>query len=887
MQRFFVSSFLKRSQPVLFVGPTGTGKSSIILDYLLSLPREKYVQNVVNFSARTSASQTQEIVMSKLDRRRKGVYGPAMGKQCVLFVDDLSMPQKEMYGAQPPIELLRQWIDHGHWFDPKDTTMLYLVDMLFVAAMIPPGGGSNVVSSRLTRHMHIIGMDAFEDATMTKIFATLLDWHFSKGFDTNVARLGKMVVAATMRIYHESRENFLPIPSKSHYTFNLRDFARVIGGVVLVPTARMREPEKLMRLWIHEIFRVFHDRLVDDGDRDALFKIVKHVVYEELRQPLEKILPSFLGENEKSINRRHLGDLYFGMYMEPDADPPIYDEVPSFSELEEKMDYYLAEYNMTSKTEMSLVLFRYAIEHVSRVSRVLMQDKGHAMLVGVGGSGRNSCAKLAASISEFAIHQVEITRNYSFSDWREDLRKLLMNVGKEGKPTVFLFGDNQIQDESFVEDINMVLNTGDVANLYGSEEKAEILEAMMNLTRDTGSKKLETTPMTLYAVFVERIKKYLHIVLTMSPIGDAFRNRLRMFPSLINCCTIDWYDVWPPDALERVATTSLRELDIPGDVRTSCVAICQQFHESVRRVSEEYERTTRRKNYVTPTSFLQLIKSLYRLYGRKVDDITSQQNRYVVGLEKLDFAAGQVALMQDELHVLQPQLVAQSQLSDKLMIRIEQDTVNVEAKKEVVAADEALANEAAAAAQAIKDDCESDLAEATPALEAALAALDTLKPADITIVKSMKNPPAGVRLVMEAVCVLKGVKPERVQDPTTGKTSDDYWAASIKVLGDMKFLEHLKTFDKDNIPVASMKLIREKFMNDRNFQPEVIKKVSTACEGLCRWVRAMEVYDRVIKVVAPKKAMLAEAEAELAAQMETLNAKRALLQVRHVLSIIT
>lgn len=130
--------------------------------------------------------------------------------------------------------------------------------------------------------------------------------------------------------------------------------------------------------------------------------------------------------------------------------------------------------------------------------------------------------------------------------------------------------------------------------------------------------------------------------------------------------------------------------------------------------------------------------------------------RYEVGLEKLDFAAGQVSVMQEELQALQPKLVAQSQKSDKLMIRIEQDTVNVEAKKEVVAADEALANEAAAAAQAIKDDCESDLAEATPALEAALAALDTLKPADITIVKSMKNPPTGVRLVLEAVCVLKG-----------------------------------------------------------------------------------------------------------------------------------
>ena len=81
MQRYFLSLLVESSIPVLFVGPTGTGKSTVVLDYMLSLSKGKYIQNVMNFSARTSAYQTQEIVMSKLDRRRKGVYGPAMGKR--------------------------------------------------------------------------------------------------------------------------------------------------------------------------------------------------------------------------------------------------------------------------------------------------------------------------------------------------------------------------------------------------------------------------------------------------------------------------------------------------------------------------------------------------------------------------------------------------------------------------------------------------------------------------------------------------------------------------------------------------------------------------------------------------------------------------------------
>lgn len=158
--------------------------------------------------------------------------------------------------------------------------------------------------------------------------------------------------------------------------------------------------------------------------------------------------------------------------------------------------------------------------------------------------------------------------------------------------------------------------------------------------------------------------------------------------------------------------------------------------------------------------------------------------------------------MQEELTALQPELIQTSAETDEMMVKIEGETVEVDAKKELVSADEKVANEAAAAAQAIKvftyfrshlmclcskmllpncfrlcqtlyrcfaavfqDDCEGDLAEAMPALEAALSALDTLKPSDITVVKSMQNPPALVKLVMESICIMKGIKPERKPDP--------------------------------------------------------------------------------------------------------------------------
>eukprot|EP00882_Tetradesmus_deserticola_P031632 GHRQ01035782.1.p1 GENE.GHRQ01035782.1~~GHRQ01035782.1.p1 ORF type:complete len:189 (+),score=69.64 GHRQ01035782.1:401-967(+) len=123
---------------------------------------------------------------------------------------------------------------------------------------------------------------------------------------------------------------------------------------------------------------------------------------------------------------------------------------------------------------------------------------------------------------------------------------------------------------------------------------------------------------------------------------------------------------------------------------------------------------------------------------------------------------------------------------------IARETVEADKVKKVVSQEEALASAEAAKVQAIKDECEADLAEALPALQSAVRALDTLTKNDITEVKGMKSPPAAVRVVLEAVCILKGIKPVRFKDPQSGQMVDSYWEASKKMLMDEEFLLSLR-----------------------------------------------------------------------------------------------
>jgi dynein heavy chain len=194
--------------------------------------------------------------------------------------------------------------------------------------------------------------------------------------------------------------------------------------------------------------------------------------------------------------------------------------------------------------------------------------------------------------------------------------------------------------------------------------------------------------------------------------------------------------------------------------------------------------------------------------------------------------------MNIELKDLEPILVQKSQAVEDLMLTLAEDQAAADVVRKNVQVEEATVKEKAMETQAIAEDAQKDLAEALPALEAAVKSLDQLNKDDINEIRQFQKPPELVRTVMEAVCVLFSAKPD--------------WNTSRQLLSDSYFLKKLYDFNKDGVSESTLKKLKV-YMDNPKFTSKAVEKVSKACKSLCLWVRAIDGYAKVFKTVEPKR----------------------------------
>ena len=153
----------------------------------------------------------QEVIEGKLTKHSKNSYGGELGKKCLIVIDDLNMPSKEVYGAQPAIEILRSAIDKGLWYDLNTLENKSLEDLIYLGVMAHTGG-RNSISTRYMRHLFLITASEYSSDSLETIYRSFLTQTFDK-HSQRVQDTIMQISCASIELYHTALSALPPTPT--------------------------------------------------------------------------------------------------------------------------------------------------------------------------------------------------------------------------------------------------------------------------------------------------------------------------------------------------------------------------------------------------------------------------------------------------------------------------------------------------------------------------------------------------------------------------------------------------------------------------------------------------------------------------------------------------
>ncbi|RYG67614.1 hypothetical protein EON64_07065, partial [archaeon] len=553
----------KQKKAVCMVGGEGTAKTSTALMFFRTLDPAEMLVKRVNFSSATTPFMCQSAIEVELEKRGGRNFGPPGGKAMTIFMDDLSMPEVNVWGDQPTLEMVRLIVEYGGFcFLDKDKRGDFKVceDLQYMAAMQHPGGGKNDIPNRLKRNFFIFNMVLPSITSINDIYGQMLAGRFpDKKTPEDTLSVVKKLTSATIALWKTMKDKMLPTPAKFHYIFNLRELSRVFQGVLLTPTDTVRTggyrcEQKvvpfngggvtLLRIWKHECSRVFCDKLTNLKDK-AIYN-----------QYMENQLVESFGAD---LTAQTQTPVYMVNFLRPDVldeegvlveeAPKMYEPGGTLEDIRPVVLGFLEKHNTEFPAKkMELVLFNDALEHLLRINRLMEMPRGSGLLVGVGGSGKQSLTRLSSYISRSFQFQITLTKQYNRNSFMEDLQTLYKSAGHQRKPTTFLFTESEIKDEVFLEFINSILLTGEIPGLFAKDEILAITADLRNsFVKERPG--MDDTQDNLKQYFIDKVRDNLHLMICMSPMNPKFPVRARKFPGIISCPTIDWFLPWPADAL--------------------------------------------------------------------------------------------------------------------------------------------------------------------------------------------------------------------------------------------------------------------------------------------------------------------------------------------------
>ena len=830
-------SWLAEHKPLLLCGPPGSGKTMTLFSALRKLPNMEVVG--LNFSSAT----TPDLLIKTFEQYceyKKTLNGVILsptqiGRWLVLFCDEINLPAPDKYGTQRAISFLRQLVEQNGFWRTSDKTWVTLDRIQFVGACNPPtDAGRTPMGARFLRHAPLIMVDYPGELSLHQIYGT---------FNSAVLKIipslrgySEALTKAMVQFYLESQQRFTP-KIQPHYVYSPRELTRWVRGIYeAIRPLETLSIEGLVRIWAHEALRLFQDRLVAEEERNWTNEAVNRIALD--------FFPTI--EQDKALG----GPILFSNWLSKNYVPVDREQLRDF--VKARLKTFCEE-----EVDVPLILFNDVLEHVLRIDRVFRQPQGHLILIGVSGSGKTTLSRFVAWMNGLKVFQIKVHGKYSAEDFDDDLRDVLRRSGCKGEKICFIMDESNVLDSGFLERMNTLLANAEVPGLFEGDELASLMTACKEGAQRQGL--LLDSQEELYKWFTQQIVKNLHVVFTMNPPEDGLSSKAATSPALFNRCVLNWFGDWSDQALFQVGTeltqsvdldrpnftapdsipVAYRDLSLPATHRAAVINSMVYIHYSLQRFNVKLLKQQGRVTFLTPRHFLDFVAQYVKLYNEKREDLEEQQRHLNVGLEKLRDTVDKVRDLRASLAEKKGQLERKDAEANEKLQRMVADQREAEQRKttslEIQSALEKQEAEVAERRELVL----SDLANAEPAVIEAQKSVSNIKRQHLTEVRSMGNPPQGVKLALDSVCTLLG---HRV----------DSWKTVQAIVRKDDFIASIVNYDNERQMTKALRLkMRNEYLSNEDFTYEKVNRASKACGPLVQWVQAQVNYSEILDRVGP------------------------------------
>jgi dynein heavy chain 2 len=695
-------------------------------------------------------------------------------------------------------------------------------------------------------------------------------------------------------LYQQVKTKFT-VDEFRHYLFTPRDLTSWVKGLLRYDL----EGDELLDCLVYEGERQFRDRLVDG---DAINKF-------------NGILAGIMRSNWR--HNANLDGIYFSSLMQDSSGKEEAkggddkDEGESLSKLaRSKIDDFkgvislqLTLYEREEK-ELNMLLFTEILDHVARVDRVISQDGGHILLVGKTGVGRRSAVTLACYLHRMTMSTPNVTRGYGLQQFKNDLKVVMQQAGIDGEKVCFYLEDHQFTDDTILETVNSLLSAGDVPGLYSHEELEPMLAPLKELMMDEGGFR------TPYDFFVSRVKKNLHVCLSMDSTNKKFTTQCESNPAVYTSCSLLWMGDWSRNSLRTVPLMleGVRDLvkgegidftieDSPSKKRVKAMQDDDGDDNDEEGGSRGEGKSSRgegkgarkkeikkRANFLptaspeavvdaivsihascvdigaAPLDYMSFLNTWKSMFDNKKKTLIRDLGHLQGGLDKLAEAKHTVDNMSNNAQKQQKKLKEAQTKADQAMDEITKALAGAnDTRRETEELKKDLA-EKAQETQLRKSKIEDELSEIQPVLDASKEAVSGIKSENLNEIRSLKTPPAAIADVLSGVLMLLGIE-------------DLSWLRMKKFLGQRGIKEDILNFDASSISNSPIKNQVENLLRSKSnsFDAATIMRTSVAAAPLAAWVKANFRYSGVLEKIKPLTDELNKAEQVLKKSQKRLD----------------